>query len=112
MNQDDKVRAAARVLGSRGGKAAKTITEPDRQRRRDWARGLAALRAKNRHNQDLSALLKERVNVRVVVIDSKGRRWPYWAESVQHAVTLARSDGIDAVAGRLEAVNDKEKGKQ
>ena len=39
---------------------------------------------------------------RFVVIDGNGQRWPYAAESAQHARTLARCDGIDAVAGRAE----------
>ena len=47
--------------------------------------------------------------VRVVVIDRSGRKWPYHAESVAHAITLARHDGIDAVAGRIETQETKGK---
>lgn len=44
MNDTDKLKSAAQLLGSRGGKAPKTITPEDRERRREWARGLAAIR--------------------------------------------------------------------
>lgn len=47
----DPLHEAARLLGARGGKAPKRITDADRQRRRDWARGLAAIRASKRKEQ-------------------------------------------------------------
>ena len=88
MNKNPISEAAAR-LGRRGlGKPKRRMTEADRQRRRDWAAGLQARR-------------KAQVKLsRFTVIDRSGRQWAYEAESVQHAVTLARHDGIDAVAGK------------
>lgn len=108
MNNKDNVRDAARLLGSRGGKSPKTITDADRQRRREWAAGLAAKRAAKR----AAAFEEDRpaIKVRIVVIDRQGQRWAYYAESVNHAITLARTDGIDAVAGRAEVA--KQEGEQ
>ena len=96
---NDKIHEAARTLGSRGGKAPKTIAAADRQRRRDWARGLAKIREAKR-----KPVLPVQIGVRVVVIDRHGQRWAYTAENVAHAITLARHDGIDAVGGKLEAI--------
>lgn len=50
MNED-QLHAAAVALGRKGGLAPKRITDQDRQRRRDWARGLAAIRASKRQQQ-------------------------------------------------------------
>lgn len=97
---ESKLHDAARLLGSRGGKAPKTISAADRQRRRDWAKGLARIReAKRQQPVPVAAPL---ITSRYVVIDRAGRRWPYHAETLAHAITLARHDGIDAIGGKVE----------
>lgn len=45
---EEQLRKAFRILGSRGGRAPKTITDADRQRRREWGKGLAAIRARKK----------------------------------------------------------------
>jgi hypothetical protein len=90
---ENQLRQAFRILGSRGGKAPKTITPEDRQRRRDWARGLAAIRSAKK-----AAKLS-----RFLVLDRQGKRWPYHAETLQAALARAKSEGVDAVGGKAEA---------
>lgn len=48
MNDTDKLKSAAQLLGSKGGKAPKHLTDQDRERRREWARGLAKIRMANK----------------------------------------------------------------
>jgi hypothetical protein len=43
---------AAQALGRLGKGHAKTITEADRQRRRDWARGLVAIRKARKEKEE------------------------------------------------------------
>lgn len=109
--QSDKINEAARLLGSRGGKRPKTLTPAERERRRVAARGLAKMRAEKRAPTQTNEAPKSQTQtlISVQVIDRQGRKWRYEAESVQHAVTLARHDGIDAVGGRVE---NQTKGKQ
>lgn len=102
MNNPDKVKAAASMLGRQALGKPKTLTDEQREWRRVWARQLATIRAQKRHNQDIAVMLQAPATMRVIVIDRHGRKWPYRAESVQHAVTKARADGIDAVGGRAE----------
>ncbi len=95
---DEQIHAAARALGSRGGKAPKTITPADRERRRVWAKGLAKLRLAKAQTPPPYT----RLTSRFIVIDRQGARWPYHAENAAHAITLARHDGIDAIGAKVE----------
>jgi hypothetical protein len=58
MSDTNQISEAARLLGSRGGSAPKTITEADRERRRRWCAGLAELRRQQRDNHEIAALLQ------------------------------------------------------
>lgn len=99
MMTNHKINEAARLLGSRGGKAPKTITAADRQRRRDWARGLAKIREAKRAAMPAAQVIEKR---RFVVIARDGSKSLVEASTGGKALELARSNGVDAVGVRQE----------
>jgi len=116
---EEQLRQAFRILGSRGGKAPRTITDADRQRRRDWAKGLAAIRKAKRDRvnwqtcgdcdpciggrPDQCAISPPPKLPKFTVLDRMWKRWTYRADTLAQALAQAKSDGIDAVGGKAEA---------
>jgi len=86
--------AAARLMGAACRGKPKTLTDAERMRRKIAMAAMNKARAK--------------VNkARFVVLDKQGNRWPYEAEDAQHAVTLARHDGVDAVNATQQEKGEK-----
>lgn len=94
---NERIREAARLFGSMGGKAPKTLTDTDRERRRKWAKGLAVIRA---------AKAAGKTQWRVIARD--GSEHTVWSMTGGTALEEARAKGIDAVG--VEKHTAKQKG--
>lgn len=92
-----RYKAAARLFGSMGGKAPKTLTPSDRERRRKWAKGLAVIRANKRAGK-----------TQWRVISRDGSEHTVWSMTGGTALEEARAKGIDAVG--VEKHSPKTKG--